>query len=342
GLNASTSTDRTDYFFSLPSNAAELWFMLESDRFYQPVFREFYKERDVVTEERLMRVESSPLSFALEEFLSAAFKAHPYGEPVIGHMSDLRSLTPEKVMNFFRTQYVPASMTSAIVGDITLERARELAKTYFERIPAAPKPPRTESIEPPQNVDKKLTFHLQSQPVYLVAYHKPAKMHPDGAVYDAISSILSEGRSCRLYRSLVRDRQIALTAAGFSGYPGEKYPNLFLFYAMPAPGHTNEELAKALQEEIDKLINEPVSEAELNGVKNRAEASLLRALESNQGWASALGQYQGQTGDWRNLFRELQRIRAVTAEDIQRVSAQTFKTTNRTEAYIETLPAGKE
>lgn len=342
GLNASTSTDRTDYFFSLPSNSAELWFMLESDRFYQPVFREFYKERDVVTEERLMRVESSPLSFALEEFLATAFKAHPYGEPVIGHMSDLRSMTPEKVMNFFRTQYVPASMTSVIVGDITLERAQELAKTYFERIPAAPKPPRTESVEPPQNVDKKLTFHLQSQPVYLVAYHKPAKMHPDGAVYDAISSILSEGRSCRLYRSLVRDRQIALTAAGFSGYPGEKYPNLFLFYAMPAPGHTNEELAKALQEEIDKLINEPVSEAELNGVKNRAEASLLRALESNQGWASALGQYQGQTGDWRNLFRELQRIRAVTAEDIQRVSSQTFKTTNRTEAYIETLPAGKE
>jgi predicted Zn-dependent peptidase len=256
-------------------------------------------------------------------------------------MSDLRSLTPEKVMNFFRTQYVPASMTSAIVGDITLERARELAKTYFERIPAAPKPPRTESIEPPQNVDKKLTFHLQSQPVYLVAYHKPAKMHPDGAVYDAISSILSEGRSCRLYRSLVRDRQIALTAAGFSGYPGEKYPNLFLFYAMPAPGHTNEELAKALQEEIDKLINEPVSEAELNGVKTcRGLAPARSGKQSRLGLCP--GPISGKTGDWRNLFRELQRIRAVTAEDIQRVSSQTFKTTNRTEAYIETLPAGKE
>ncbi|MBR4249090.1 MAG: insulinase family protein [Verrucomicrobia bacterium] len=337
GLNASTSSDRTDYFFSLPSNAAELWFFLESDRFYEPVFREFYKERNVVTEERRMRTESSPIGFALEELLSAAYKAHPYGEPTVGHFSDIQSLTPQNVMHFFRTQYVPASMTSVIVGDITLERAKELAKIYFERIPASPKPEPTRTVEPPQNVERKLIFHLQSQPTYIVAYHKPEMMHPDGAIYDAISSILSDGRSSRLYRSLVRDKQIAVAAEGFSGFPGEKYPNLFLFYAMPAPGHTNEEVAQAIQEEIQKLINEPVSEAELTGVKNRAEAGMLRALTSNSGWASALGQYQGMTGDWRNLFRQLDRIRAVTPADIQRVAKETFKDTNKTSAYIETL-----
>ena len=342
GLNASTSADRTDYFFSLPSNAAELWFFLESDRFYEPVFREFYKERNVVTEERRMRTESSPIGFALEELLGAAYKAHPYGEPIVGHFSDLQTMTPQKVMHFFRTQYVPASMTSVIVGDITLERAKELAKIYFERIPAGPKPEPTRTEEPPQNVERKLIFHLQSQPTYMVAYHKPAKMHPDGAVYDAISSILSDGRSSRLYRSLVRDKQIAVVAEGFSGFPGEKYPNLFLFYAMPAPGHTNEEVAAAIQEEIDKLINEPVSEKELTGVKNRAEAGLLRALTSNSGWASALGEYQGLTGDWRNLFRQLDRIRAVTPADIQRVAKETFKDTNKTSAYIETLTTENE
>lgn len=134
GLNASTSTDYTVYFFSLPSNAAELWFFLESDRFYEPVFREFYKERNVVNEERRMSVESNPMRMAMEDFLAAAFKAHPYGEPVIGHRSDIQNLTPDEVMGFFKSHYVPSSMVSAIVGDITLERAQELAKAYFGRI----------------------------------------------------------------------------------------------------------------------------------------------------------------------------------------------------------------
>lgn len=336
GLNASTSPDRTDYFFSLPSNAAELWFYLESGRFYEPVFREFYKERDVVTEERRMRTESSPIGFAIEEMLAAAYKAHPYGEPTVGHYGDLRAMTPAKVMDFFKTHYVPSNMISVIVGDITLERAQALAKAYFERIPARPRPAEISTVEPEQNVEKCLTLHLQSQPIYLEGYHRPSINHPDDVVYDALISILSEGRSSRLYRSLVRDRQLAIAAQGMSGEPGLKYPTLVLFYAVPAPGHSNEEVAAALHEELDKLIQTPVTEEELNGVKSRVRYALVSSLTTNSGWASLLGNYQGLTGDWRNLFKTIEKIERVTPEDIQRVARETFRPTNRTAVYIET------
>ena len=172
--------------------------------------------------------------------------------------------------------------------------------------------------------------------IYLEGYHRPSINHPDDVVYDALISILSEGRSSRLYRSLVRDRQLAIAAQGMSGEPGLKYPTLVLFYAVPAPGHSNEEVAAALHEELDKLIQTPVTEEELNGVKSRVRYALVSSLTTNSGWASLLGNYQGLTGDWRNLFKTIEKIERVTPEDIQRVARETFRPTNRTAVYIET------
>ena len=185
-----------------------------------------------------------------------------------------------------------------------------------------------------------MTLELQSQRILLTGYHKPDINSPDNAVYDAISSLMSQGRSSRLYRSLVRDKKIAVQAAGIPGLPGLKYPGLFIFVAVPAQGHTNAESEKAIEEEIERLKKEPVTKEELDGVKRRARASLIRGLGDNSSLAMQLANWQVLTGDWRNLFRQLDKINAVTPEDIMRVAKAVFIKSNRTVGTIEPLGDG--
>jgi len=335
GLNASTAWDATRYFFSLPSNEAELWFYLESERFRDPVLREFYKEKNVVMEERRMRTESQPIGKLIEEFLHAAYIAHPYGEPPIGHMSDLQSITRGDAEAFFKKYYGPGSLTCAVVGDVNPQRMRQLAETYFSRIPSVPKPEPVRTVEPPQNAERRVRLELESQRILVMGYHKPSINDPDSAVYDAIGSLLSEGRSSRLYRSLVRDKKIAVDSAGILGIPGQKYPSLFIFYSVPAQGHTNEESEKAIWDETERLKKESVSREDLDGVKRRARASLIHQLSDNTGLAMQLANWQVLTGDWRNLFRQLDKINAVTPQDIQRVATAAFTRSNLTVGVIE-------
>jgi predicted Zn-dependent peptidase len=335
GLNASTSYDKTDYFFSLPSNSAELWFYLESERFLDPVFREFYKEAAVVREERRMRTESSPQGRLIEEFAAAAYKAHPYGEPVVGHMSDLESFTRADAQEFFEAHYGPGNLISVIVGDVDHAKIKGFAEKYMGRIKARPVPPPLRTVEPPQTVERRIVLRGKAQRIAYMGYHKPAMRHPDFAVYEALSSLLSEGRSSRLNLRLVQEQKVAVAAAGFSGFPGQKYPGLFLFGAIPAPGKTNEDVEKAMQAEIQRLIDEPATATELEGVKNRARAGLINLLASNTSMAGELAQWQALTGDWRNLFGFLDKLEKVTAADIQRVAKETFKPSNRTVAYLE-------
>jgi predicted Zn-dependent peptidase len=334
-LNASTGEDGTDYYFSLPSNEVELWFYLESERFLNPVLREFYKEKDVVMEERRMRVESDPIGKMIEEFLSIAFKAHPYGEPTIGHMSDLQSITRADAEAFFKKYYVASNLIGAVVGDIAPDSVRALAETYFGRLPPSPQPEPVRTIEPPQVGERRVTLRLQAQRLVLIGYHKPDINHPDNAAYDALGSLLSDGRSSRLYRSLVRDKKVAVEVGGFQGMPGQKYPGLFVFYAYTAPGHENQEAEKALDEEISRLKQQKVGQDELAGVQRRARANLIRSLDNNSGLASALAMWQALTGDWRNLFRQLEKINSVTPDDIQRIAKTTFTFDNRTVGLIE-------
>lgn len=336
-LNAMTDNDSTCYFFSLPSNELELWFYLESERFRDPVFREFYKERDVVMEERRLRVESYPFGKMLEELLATAFKAHPYGEPVIGHRSDIECLTRADGEAFMSKYYVPSNLVSVLVGDVDVARARHLAELYFSRLPARPKPEPLRTVEPPQIGERRVTLTLEAQRIAIVCYHRPSITDPDDAVYSALSSLLSDGRSSRLYRSLVRDKKIATYAAGFSGYPGSKYPSLFVFWAYTAPGHTNTEIERALEEEIDRLKNELVSPQELAGVQRRSKADLIRRLESNWIMAYYLAYWQAMTGDWRELFKQPDRISRVKPEDIQRIAKTMFTADNRTVGTIEPI-----
>ncbi len=329
-INAATSPDSTVYFYSFPSNKLELWMSLESERFLDPVFREFYKEQNIILEERRMRTENSPIGKMVEAFLDTAFTEHPYKRPTIGYNEDIRNLSRQDVQEFFDIYYGPNNLNISIVGDVKPEQVKQLAQVYFGRYPAKPEPPKVTKIEPKQTAIREVTLKLASQPWYLEGYHTPALSHPDNAVYQVISSLLSSGRTSRLYKSLVEEKQVALVAQGFNGFPANKYPNLMLFYAATSPKSSVEEVAQALSLEIEKLKTQPVSQKELERVKNQLRAGLLRSLDSNLGMGKALVEYQVKTGSWRNLFDQIQAIEAVTAADIQRVAKTTLTPENRT------------
>jgi predicted Zn-dependent peptidase len=335
GMNAFTAQDETAYFYNLPANRFELWAFLESSRFYKPVFREFYKERDVVMEERRMSYESRPIGRLLDQFVSAAFVAHPYHSVGIGWPSDLRSISATDAAAFFKKYYVPSNMVIAIVGDVKAAEAMPILEKYFGRLPKAPQPEPLRTVEPPQKAERTVILHEQSQPIYIEGYHRPAITDPDNAVYDVMEVILSEGRTSRLYRSLVRDKKIAANAAGGNGFPGNKYPSLFTFFAFTTPGHGAAEVRAAIEEQLTRLKNEDVTPEELQSVKTRVKAQILRQLDSNSGLALQLATVQTLFGDWRELFHIPDRIDKVTAADVRRVAAKTFTAENRTVGYID-------
>jgi len=336
GLNAQTGLDNTLYFWSMPENRLELWAWLESSRLADPVAREFYKERSVVVEERRMRTDSNPIGRLVEQFLATAYVAHPYGRSSIGWPSEVSQITATEAMDFHRKYYVGSNIVVVVVGDVKAAEALPLLEKYFSRIAAGPKPEEMTTVEPKQFAEKSLVIREQTQPFYLEGYHRPNYRDPDDLVYDAIGDILSNGRVSRLYRSLVRDGQIAAEAEGFSPFPGDKYPGLFAFYAVPLPGHTPAEMRKAIHKEIEKLKTADVTDAELAMVKTRARAGLLRGLADNQGLANALAEAQARYGDWRELFLQLDRVDKVSKADIRRVANQVFVAENRTSASIET------
>ena len=338
GVNAETASDATEYFWSMPANRLQLWAYMESDRIANPVPRQFYKERSVVMEERRMRVDSDPIGFMIEQFLATAYVAHPYRNPGTGWMSDISQVSATEAKAFHKEYYVPSNIVVAVVGDVTATKAMPMLEKYFGSIPAGPKPMPLATIEPPQEAEKSVTLEEPTQPFYIEGYHRPDYLNKDDAVYDAIGDIMSNGRTSILYRSLVRDRKIAAEAAGFSGFPGNKYPNLFAFYAVPTPGHTPQQMRTAIHAEIDKLKAQDVTDEQLAMFKTRARASILRSLDNNQGLAEELGTYQLRYGDWRMLFQQLDKIDAVSKADIRRVANQVFTPKNRTYAMIEYAP----
>jgi predicted Zn-dependent peptidase len=336
GLNAETGLDETQYFWSMPENRLELWAYLESSRLADTVPREFYKERDVVIEERRMRTDSNPEGRLFEQFVATAYVAHPYGRSGIGWPSEVSQINATEAMEFHKKYYVGANIVVAIVGDVKASEAMPMLEKYFSRVPGGPKPEEMTTVEPTQFAEKTVEIRDPSQPIYMEGYHRPDYRDPDNAVYDAISDIMSNGRVSRLYRSLVRDQQIAAQAEGASPFPGDKYPSLFVFFAAPLPGHTPQEMRDAIHKEIEKLKTADVTDDELAMYKTRTRADLLRGLADNQGLANDLAEYQTRFGDWRELFLQLDKVDKVTKADIRRVANQVFVTSNRTEAWIAT------
>lgn len=338
GLNASTEEDQTQYFWSMPSNRLELWAYMESSRIGHPVAREFYKERDVVQEERRMRVDSDPEGRLEEQFLGTAFLAHHYRVSGVGWESDISQVSATEADAFHKKYYVPSNIVIAVVGDVKASEAMPILTKYFGSIPAGPKPEPMTTVEPPQMAERSVVLQEATQPIYMEGYHRPDYRDPDDSVYDAITDILSNGRTGRLYRSLVRDQRIAQTVQGGSGEPDIKFPNLFYFEARPLPGHTNAEIAAAIHKELDRLKNEDVTDEELTAFKTRNRVDTLRGLADNEGLAHVLALYQTRFGDWRQLFRELDQADKVTKADIRRVANKIFIDTNRTTAQIQFTP----
>ena len=335
-LNAETGLDDTMYFWSMPENRLQLWAWLESGRLSDAVPREFYKERDVVIEERRMRTDSNPVGRLIEQFLATAYVAHNYGRSGIGWPSEVSQITATEAMAFHKRYYVGSNIVVAIVGDVDAKKDLPVLEKYFSKVPSGAKPEDTTTVEPKQFAEKSVVIREQTQPFYIEGYHRPSYHDPDDAVYDAIGDIMSNGRVSRLYRSLVRDQQIAAEAEGFSPFPGDKYPSLFAFYAVPLPGHTPTQMRDAIHKEIEKLKTTDVSDEELATYKTRTRADLLRGLADNQGLSNALAEYQTRYGDWRELFLQLDRVDKVTKADIRRVANKVFVASNRTSAEIDT------
>ena len=333
GLNAGTDLDSTDYYYNFPSNRIELWFLLESQRFRKPVFREFYKERDVVREERRMRIESDPQGKLMETFLAAAFMAHPYGSLPGGWASDVENYRLKEAEAFYRTYYVPNNITIAIVGDVNPQEARRMADKYFAPLPAGPPPPKVRTVEPEQEGYRQVEVESPSQPFWIAGYKRPDQYHRDDPVFDVLSMILSSGRTGLLYKELVRDRKIALMAQAGANFPGSRYANLFVFFLMPTVGHTVEENQEALDSILKKLKTEKVDATTLARVKTKVRASVIRQLDSNSGLANMLPLYYATYGDWRKLFTMLDEIDKVTADDVQRVAKEYFVRKTLTVAF---------
>ena len=246
GMNASTGEDSTDYFYNFPANRVELWFYLESARFFHPVYREFYKERDVVREERRMRVESDPQGKLMEMMLATSIAAHPYRNMPGGWASDIENLRVKDAEKFFAEYYVPGNITMAVVGDVNPARIKALANEYFGRLQKHPLPDPIMTTEPEQEGPKSTDVASPAQPMEFVAYHRPDQYDKDDPVFDVLSGLLSGGRTSIMYRDMVRDKKLALEAGAESQFPGGKYPSLFFFYLIPGLGHTAAENEKEL------------------------------------------------------------------------------------------------
>jgi predicted Zn-dependent peptidase len=333
GMNAGTSEDSTDFFYSFPRNRLELWFLLESQRFYDPVFREFYKERDVVREERRMRTESSPQGKLVEALLATAFEAHPYRDSPAGWPSDIENFRLSEAVAFYKKYYVPANITIGIAGDVNPDECKRLADKYFSILPAGPLPSGPRTVEPVQQGEKRVEVESPAQPFLAIAYKRPDQNDPDDPVFDVLGEILAGGRTGLLYMDLVRDKQIALGAFAQPTFPGGKYPGLFLFFAVPNEGHSIQENEKECYDVIERVKKDKVDEGTLKRVKTKIRADLIRQLDSNSGMAGALASYYVNYGDWRKMFTGIDEIDKVTADDVQRVARKYLIEETRTVAF---------
>jgi predicted Zn-dependent peptidase len=334
GLNAGTGEDSTDYYYNFPRNRLELWFLLESQRFYDPVFREFYKERDVVREERRMRVESSPQGLLVENLLAGSFEAHPYHNMPGGWASDIENFRETEAVAFYKKYYVPANITIGIAGDVDPKECRRMAEKYFSILPTGPLPSGPRTVEPSQKGERRLTVESPAQPFMAISYKRPDQTSKDDPVFDVLNEVLSGERTGLLYKELVRDQKIALAAGSQASFPGGKYPNLFLFFLVPNMGHTVEENEKACYKIIEKVKTDKVDEGTLNRIKTKVRADLIHRLDSNSGMAAALTSYYVAYGDWRKMFTGIDEIAKVTADDVQRVAKQYLIPDARTVVWI--------
>jgi predicted Zn-dependent peptidase len=325
-MNAFTTHDLTAYFITVPANKLELWMWMESERLLRPVFREFYAERDVVFEERRMRVEATPLGPFEETFEAMIWQAHPYKWPVIGWPSDIVAISKAEADAFYDTFYSPQNITLILVGDFEQEKARALAERYFGRIPRTTRTvPEVTTLEPPQMAEKRLYAEAEANPQVEIVWHTVPFGHRDSYALEVLAQVLSD-RTGRLFKGLVLAREIATDVT--VRQDERKWAGLFRIHAEARDGRRAQELERAIYEELEELKTTLLPERELQKVKNQFAAYEFRKLTANYPILFQLLMYEG-LGDWRAINEAGPKYQAVTAEDVQRVARHYFQTENR-------------
>ncbi len=335
GLNAGTSNDYTVYYYSLPSNKVELWAYLESGRFADPVFREFYKEREVIKEERRIRTDNSPVGKMIEELQSLAFKDHPYRVSVIGPMNSINHITRDDVKEYFGKHYTAKNLVIGVTGDVYPEQLKKIAKKYFMKIRPGKKIPRGFSVEPSQLGEKRMTIYEDSQPWLITGYHCPSVLDKDFVKFNILDYILTNGRSSRLYKKMVTKDKSAMFVGSMAGFPGNKYPSLYIIFSLPNMKHTTDEIGDIIFKEIEKLKKEPVTADELTSAKYRIKVSLIKHMKSNKGLLIDLLSSEVISGSWEKAFDYLDEIEHVTVKDLQDLVNKYFTLNNRVVVKIE-------
>ena len=326
GMNAGTTNDYTIYFVNVPANKLELWFWMESDRLLNPVFREFYSEREVVHEERRLRTDSTPTGKFQEQFDAMFWESSPYSWPVVGWPSDLEGITRTEALEFFDTYYAPNNLTAALIGDFDPAEAKALAERYFGRLERGEQPPvRPRTREMPQLAEKRMTAYAETNPQVTIRYHSVPDGHVDEPPLVVLGQLLN-GRTGRLYKALVEEQEVATSAGG--GQSGMKFEGMFVLQGTAKEARTPEEVEQALYAEIERLKTEPIDARELQKVKNQNAASNFRGLRSNFGLMMQLLQREAWRG-WDTINTDPALYDTVTAEDIMRVANTYFEPENR-------------
>jgi predicted Zn-dependent peptidase len=339
-MNASTNTDITFYQIVVPANRLELWFWMESDRLLQPVLREFYSERDVVHEERRLRIESTPTGKYDEQFEAMFWQSHPYHWPVVGWPSDLRVISKQQADEYYATYYAPNNLTAALVGNFDPAEVRTLAQRYFGRLRRGERePPDVVTLEMPQLAEKRMRAECDCQPQVEIRYHTTPFRNADSPALDVLAGLLN-GRTGRLYKGLVLNREIASSAS--SGQRSRKWGGWFSFTGETRGDASPEQLEAAWYEELRRIQDEPIPADELQKVKNQISATAFRRLNNPFLLMVQLLVYDGQ-GDWTYLNTWSDTTLAVTEADVKRVARTYFTPENRAVAlYARRSGAGAE
>jgi len=333
GLNATTDSESTKYYVELPSNRAEIWFMLESERMDNPIFREFYTERNVVAEERRLRVDNQPGSLLYEAHMKEAFTTHPYGEPVVGHMKDIQDLTRRDITSHYQKYYGPDNAVVGIVGDVKTELVKQWANEYFSNFPPVGIKEDTASREPKQRQERRTSVSFQAEPQVRIGWHTVSTTHPDNPSLLILSALLTGNRSSRLFQRLVVHDRIASNVSSSLG-PGDLFPKLFSINVNIQSPAQAKQVEQAIYDEIAILANTPPSELEIQRIRNQISASQIRRLSNNFGLAIQLAHSATMFGNWEYGFNLSEKLKTVTPEMISQVVEKFFTIENRTVATL--------
>ncbi len=335
--NAFTAEDVTAYWSVLPSSKVEVALELEADRMQNAVFREFESEKNVVMEERRWRTDNSPWSALYEQVRAAAFVSHPYHNPVIGWMDDLKSITLDDVRKHYETYYTPNNAILVISGDIDADRAFNLAEKYFGDIPKGPTPPPVRSVEPPQRGERKVKVRKEGFTYYFdAAYHIPKFTDPDMPAIEVLANILGRGKSSRFYRVLVQEKGLANNVWVWANDGLD--PSLFFISATLQRGKTPEEFEEVLDSLIKDVQTNGVTDEELERAKEMLSANFVYSLQSTQGRGMAVGEYTILGGKANTINEYIPRLMKVTRDDVMRVAQKYLIEDNRTIGIFEPIP----